>query len=391
MNQKNEEIVKYVVKKIDEINEEYPNSISDEKKQIAIDLFINRNDPLPTIFKEIDTMAENTVKNRQQRDANNKDQPHEEGHSFSEIQKALDIIKESTKFASGKLYISGGTVPYLLLGQDSYRNHSDIDNIIDLKDISEFREIFKQTPYYREDWDSLNKVQDGNDYGFELEVNGIPVGIYPFLVDDDKILQYTYDPHNELCKIKRLPQKDAKRYVGTYVSLTGQSIDSMSLEYIKKSKDRPPVRPKDEVDSKKIDEYGYSKDIYDSIDLPENMEYQNKSAAEINQTIDNNDIIRNSMVRYAYIAKKKYGKDIPDAKLDSAVERFRGMSYDEITNHLDQTLEGIKNKKKIPVIQQSGKMKSLGYTTAMSLAYFFIIFGFIVCVLAIEFYLFYHI
>ncbi len=121
------------------------------------------------------------------------------------------------------------------------------------------------------------------------------------------------------------------------------------------------------------------------------MEYQNKSAADINQTIDNNDVIRNSMVRYAYIAKKKYGKDIPDAKLDSAVERFRGMSYDEITSHLNQTLEGIKNKKKIPVIQQSSKTKSLGYTTAMSLAYFFIIFGFIVCVLAIEFYLFYHI
>ena len=66
MNQKNEEIVKYVVKKIDEINEEYPNSISDEKKQIAIDLFINRNDPLPTIFKEIDTM-----RGRQAVDRNN--------------------------------------------------------------------------------------------------------------------------------------------------------------------------------------------------------------------------------------------------------------------------------------------------------------------------------
>ena len=142
MNQKNEEIVKYVVKKIDAINEEYPNSISDEKKQIAIDLFINRNEPLPIIFKEIDTMAENTIKNRQQRDANDKDPSHKEGHSFSEIQKALDVVKESTKFASSKLYISGGTVPYLLLGQDSNRNHSDIDNIVDLKDISEFREIF---------------------------------------------------------------------------------------------------------------------------------------------------------------------------------------------------------------------------------------------------------
>ena len=394
MNQRNEEIVKYIEKKINEVNELYPNSLSDEKKQIAIDLFINRTDPLPILFKEIDTIAENTIKARQQQDVTQ--EPHqsnpdltESGVPFSKIQTTVELIKETTKFASGKLYIAGGTVPYILLGQDSNRLHSDIDTVVDLKDINELREIFKNTPYYKEEWDSLNLVKDGNDYGFELDIDGVPVGIYPYLVDDDKIIQYTFDPYNTLCKIKKLPQKDINKYVNSYIGLNGQSYNTMSLEYIKKSKDSNP-RPKDSADSEKIAQYGYSKEIYDSIDLPENMEVQKKSAEEINQNIDENDMIRNSIVRYAYIAKKKYGRDIPDEKLESAIRKFKGTSYEEIQQHLNQTLEGINNKRRIPIIEES-KSKSLGYTTAMSLSLIFIIFGFIVCILAIELYLFYHI
>lgn len=393
MNQRNEEIVKYIDKKFNEINDLYPNSLSNEKKQIAIELFINRTDPLPLIFKEIDTMAENTIKAREQRDVTQNPVPSntntEEGYDFSRIQQTIETLKATTKFSNSKLYIAGGTVPYILLGQDSARLHSDVDTIVDLKDIDELRQMFKQTPYYKEEWDSLNVVRDGNDYGFELEINGVPVGVYPYLVDDDKIFQYTFDPYNTLCKIKKLPQKDITKYVNSYISLNGQSYDTMSLEYIKKSKDINP-RPKDIEDSKKIEQYGYSKETYDSIDLPDNMEIQKKSAEEINQSISENDMIRNSIVRYAYIAKKKYNKDIPDNKLEKAIRKFKGTSFAEIQKHLTQTLEGIKNKKKIPIIKESNN-RSLGYTTAMSLSLIFIIFGFIVCILAIELYLFYHI
>lgn len=385
MNQRNEEIVKYINKKFDEINSLYPNSLSNEKKQIAIDLFIQSKDPLPLIFNQINTMAENTIKSRQQRDVT-----QQNGYSFTEIKNAVQTIRELTKYSNAKLFIAGGTVPYLLLGQDSNRLHSDVDTVVDLKEIDELRELFKNTPYYKEEWDSINLVHDGNDYGFELNVDGIPVGIYPYLVDDDKIIQYTFDPNNQLCKIKKLPQRDINKYVNSYVSLHGQSIDTMSLEYIKKSKDKTG-RPKDKEDSKKIEEYGYSKEIYDGIDLPDNMEVQKKSVEEINQTIGENDVIKNHLIRYAYIAKKKYNKDISDSKLDRAIKKFKGMTPNEIREQLKKALQGIKNKKKIPIIEESTARRSLGFTTSLSLAYIMIIFGFIVCILAIEFYLFYHI
>ena len=339
MNQRNEEIIKYIEKKINEVNELYPGSLGDDKKQLAIDLFINSQDPLPIIFKKIDSMAEESIKARQQREVTQepnqrKPEQKEDGASFTKIQETIEMIRELTKFASGKLYIAGGTVPYLLLGQDSNRLHSDIDTIVDLKDIDELREIFKGTPYYREDWDSQTHVRDGNDYGFELDIDGVPVGIYPYLVDDDKIIQYTYDPTNQLCKIKRIPQKDVSKYVNSYASLNGQTYNTMTLEYIKKSKDQNP-RPKDEADSKAIEQYGYSKEVYDSIDLPDNMEIQKKSAEEINQSITPNDMIRNFIVRFAYIAKKRYKKEFPDEKLDSAIRRFKGMSFDEIAFKAD--------------------------------------------------------
>ena len=392
----NEELIRYLSSAINEINGMYPdNPIGIEAQSQILNQLQSSGKPLPVLKKEIDAMKQATIEGRKAKEESAKpsieNDTNREAQNFEDIKKALSKLQTLTRFLDAPMYISGGIVPYLLLGQDSGRLHDDIDTIVDLKDIHELRKVFKDTPYYNADWDSLNHVQDGNDYGFELNVDGVPVGIYPFIDDDDTILQYTYDPYTHECKIKRIPEKKKENYVKTYTSTTGEVYTTMSLEYIKKSKDIAG-RGKDIKDSAKIDEYGYDEDLYSTIELPDNMEFQKETAERINETISHDTVVRNSIVRFSYIAKKKYGKELTDDKISEAVDRLKDKSYDEIDGLL---VKGIENIKTVREVEQMGEEKvesappniktNFGYVTAVSTGYIFVIFGIIVCIAAILF------
>lgn len=393
----NDELIKYLGAAINEVNTMFPdNPIGIEAQSQILNQLSTSGKPLPTLKKDIDDMKQATIEGRKgkQEEAAPPEEEKEdnrEAQTFDDIKKALSTIEALTRFADAPMYIAGGTVPYLLLGEDSGRLHDNIDTIVDLKDIHELRKIFKKTPYYKEEWDSLTHVKDGNDYGFELEVDGTPVGVFPFIDDDDTILQYSYDPYTHECKIKRIPEKKKGNYVKTYTGTDGHNYHTMALEYIKKSKERAG-RGKDLKDAAKIDEYGYDEELYSTIELPENMQFQKETAERINETVSHDTIIKNSIVRFSYIAKKKYGGELTDDKIRKAVDRLRDKSYDEIDALLVKGIENIRGA------EETGQMAeekvepgppriktTFGYATAISISYIFIIFGIIVCIAALLF------
>lgn len=204
----------------------------------------------------------------------------EDNVSFKQVKSTLSKLNQILKNTNLKLFISGGTVPYLLLNQDSKRMHSDIDTICFKKDIDKIRKIFQKTKYYIPAWDSLNIVKDGKDYGLELLVDNVPVGIYPFNYENNLLTQYSYNPQNQTCKIKQIKLDDLKDYVLTYTSQNGDIYNTMSLEFIKKSKECLG-RKKDIIDLKKILETGLIRpNILNRID--EIKETQNKKASDLN-------------------------------------------------------------------------------------------------------------
>ena len=393
----NEELIKYLSSAINEINAMYPdNPIGLEAQSQILSSLTSSGKPLPLLKKEIDAMKQATIEGRKAKEEDKVPEekttdPNRESQSFEDIKKALSTIEALTKYADAPMYISGGIVPYLLLGEDSGRLHDDIDTIVDLKDIHELRKIFKKTPYYREEWDSLTHVKDGNDYGFELDIDGTPVGIYPFIDDDDTILQFSYDPYNHQYKIKRIPEKKRENYVKAYTSTDGQTHTTMALEYIKKSKDKAG-RGKDLKDSAKIDEYGYDQELYAQIELPDDMEFQKETAERINETVTHDDVVRNSIVRFSYIAKKKYGKEVTDEKVNEAVERLKDKSPEEIDDLLVKGIENIRNNDEVKQMSEE-KVESappniktnFGYVATISLGYIFVIFGISVCIAALLF------
>lgn len=393
----NEELIKYLSAAINEVNNMYPeNPIGIEAQSQILNSLTSSGKPLPVLKKEIDAMKEATIEGRRAKKEEVEHTEEEksstrETHSFDDIKRALTTLEALTKYADAPIFIAGGTVPYLLLGEDSGRLHDDIDTLVDLKDIHELRRIFKKTPYYKEEWDSLTHVKDGNDYGFELDVDGVPVGIYPFIDDDDTILQYTYDPYTHECKIKRIPERKRENYVKTYTSTDGHTYRTMALEYIKKSKDKVG-RGKDLKDASKIEEYGYDEELYSQIELPDDMEFQKETAEKINETVSHDAVVKNSIVRFSYIAKKKYGRGLTDEKVSEAVERLKDKSYEEIDDLLVKGIENIKVASEVGEMREekveSGPPKiktTFGYTTVMSLGYIFVIFGITVCIAALLF------
>ena len=141
------------------------------------------------------------------------------------------------------------------MNQDSNRLHDDIDAVCRLEDMGKLRKIFKQAGLYQEEWDSKNYANDGKDYGFEMKIDGVPFGIYPFSYENGILTQYSYDPYNTQCKIKILQLKQLSDYITSYKGVDGKIYDIMSLEFIKITKDSAK-REKDIVDSLKIIETG---------------------------------------------------------------------------------------------------------------------------------------
>jgi len=184
-----------------------------------------------------------------------------ESRSYKQIKKAYTSLSELLTDEKFKVYISGGFAPYLLLNQDSGRLHDDIDTVVRMEDIGYFRKTFQEAGLYNSEYDSQTFAKDGQDYGFEIVINGVPVGIYPFTYKDKRITQYSYDPYTRHCKIKEIEVEELSDYIMTYEGIDGRQYNTMSMEYIKFSKDKAG-RPKDIVDSKRIESYGIRQDVY---------------------------------------------------------------------------------------------------------------------------------
>ncbi len=192
-----------------------------------------------------------------------------ESRTFEEIKKAFEKIKPILDKENLTTYIAGGSVPYFLLNEDSHRLHDDIDTVCQFEDIDKIREALKRQGLYNQAWDSRTFAKDGKDYGFEIIVEGVPVSFSPFSYDGKILTQHTYDPYSHHCKIQEMELYEIEDYITSYESLSGSTYHTMSLEYIKKSKDNTIGRPKDKLDSEAISRIGKIRpDVLSRIKLP---------------------------------------------------------------------------------------------------------------------------
>ena len=110
-------------------------------------------------------------------------------HTFKEITNILEeiyILKEINDI----IYINGGIVPYLIDNKAKKREHSDLDVLVELKDMNIIRSALKKYNLYTENKDSL-KLTD-QDYGIHTNIRGIDIGFYPFEIENNGIKVNTF-------------------------------------------------------------------------------------------------------------------------------------------------------------------------------------------------------
>lgn len=209
-------------------------------------------------------------------------------------------------------------------------NTDTINVVVDMKDIDDLRNNLKTTSYYDFNKDSLNFAKDGNDYGLILKVNdNININVSPILFSKDETYLYEWNNNDNTFIIKSTNVNNKKDYLR--VDSNGSHTTDNNV-------------------------------IFNLI--------SQKHVSEMNN-IDHDDMVKNSIVRYSYVAKEKSNIDISDEKINKAIERFQDKNYDEVDSLLKSSLT------------KNNRVKQLGFSDAMSLGVFCIGFGVFICLLAL--------
>ena len=193
--------------------------------------------------------------------------------NYSKI-KEIILKLNSNKLLKEKLYIVGGTVPYIISNTISNREHSDIDVIVEEKNMNTIRQYLQSNNLYDEKLDSLTFEynKDKIDYGIDCIIDGITINFAPFEVIDDIMLQRNFlsKQSSGVNALVTVTIGDVKiEECSTTVIIDQVEIKTYNLEMIKIMKEKSN-KPKDKIDIKVIDKYGYSQKKYDDLKIKTN-------------------------------------------------------------------------------------------------------------------------
>ena len=266
-----EKIKNYIINLAKMVNEKYGNIITEEMINQAIDRYCKSNEDEEKVISDINGAVKKVINDKLQENG------YKDNITYSRATAALDKVLRMLGKDSFRIFIAGGLVSYLLLNEDSNRLHSDIDTICWAEDMDKLRNIFKAYGLYKDEWDSINYVTNGNDYGFEIVVDGVPLGIYPFTYENGVLIQFSYDPNSKKGKIKEIQLEKISDYIMSYKAVNGQVYNTMSLEYIKMTKDKAH-REKDVQDLAKISKTGLLRDdVLNRIQMYKEIKNENLS------------------------------------------------------------------------------------------------------------------
>lgn len=258
MEEKNNEIISYIDKKVKEL-ESMSMYIPRENIEKLEAAFFNRNEDVNIIKTKIDTIFDNSV-------SAYKEKLEKIGFSSEEIIAVYNKIEKMNK-TRAKLYLAGGLVPYVLLNEQSDRKHSNLDLLCSKEDVRMIREVFRKNDLYEPKRDSLTYTINNIDYGFQVVIDKIKVNIAVFEETDNGIVEYSFDCHNRVGRIKNINTK-LNDYILPYVSSDNKKYTTLSLELLIANK-LLMGRDKDKKDIEKIKECnGISEEKIKKLPLP---------------------------------------------------------------------------------------------------------------------------
>lgn len=150
---------------------------------------------------------------------------------------------------------------------ESVREHSDIDIIVEQKNMSFVREYLKQEQLTILDSLNLSYNKLCIDYGIDAVIEGITVNFAPYEVTGDIMIQRNFltKQSSGMDALVTATMKNIDvNSVFTEVSISGIMIHTYSLEMVKIMKEKSKKK-KDTVDIKVIDDFGYNEKLYSTL------------------------------------------------------------------------------------------------------------------------------
>lgn len=177
----------------------------------------------------------------------------------------LDEVRNVVKKISsidelkGRICFFGGAMPYIYHGEESGREHSDIDVLVDEEVMGVLRDMFKKAENYRPHLDSINLGLD-KDYGFKIFIDGVYVEFEPMSIKDGHLIRSSFSPDKEVAGTEVIPFLEMEDVV-IPITVDGISTYTESMELIRASKAKYE-RDKDLKDIAFIDSHGIDPERY---------------------------------------------------------------------------------------------------------------------------------
>ncbi|NTL99158.1 hypothetical protein HQ708_07045 [Enterococcus faecium] len=200
------------------------------------------------------------------------------GYSFSEVKKIVFFLLEQ-EYLGNIIYFAGGVVPWIISDNDSNREHSDIDIVVEESNMFLVRKYLKENGYYKKQNDSKHFSFNSKnlDFGLEAQINGITVNIAPFVLKKDCIIQrnFSLNQTGETFLLQAtLKDIDDKKFFSQTSIQCDLIFKSYSLETVKAAKSKSN-RDKDKIDIQQIDTIGINqKDFLRLVNSFDNMQLE---------------------------------------------------------------------------------------------------------------------
>lgn len=199
---------------------------------------------------------------------------------MANLEKIKNIIKKISMMGEIKEHICffGGCMPYIIHGKDSFREHSDIDVLVDVDYMDYLRTLLQEEGYYNPERDSVNLGLD-KDYGLKVFIDGVYVEFEPMSLQDGIFTRMSFVEEKQLAGVEKLPYINVEDIM-IPIEFDGVRVYSKTPELIKVGKEKY-MREKDVQDVAFINEHGF-----DTAKYLRAQEMFYKRIAEVN-TFDN--------------------------------------------------------------------------------------------------------
>lgn len=177
------------------------------------------------------------------------------------LEEVRNVVKKISSIdeLKGRICFFGGAMPYIYHGEESGREHSDIDVLVDEEVMGVLRDMFKNAENYRPHLDSINLGLD-KDYGFKIFIDGVYVEFEPMSINDGHLIRSSFSPDRELAGTEVIPFLEMEDVV-IPITVDGISTYTESMELIRASKAKYE-RDKDLKDIAFIDSHGIDPERY---------------------------------------------------------------------------------------------------------------------------------